>query len=297
MKRVLLRFLRDLALVPLTAFVVYQLVALLPLRPESEAKTEQLKSVTRQLEQDLGVGAPLGFLTPWERFFSGQSLDKNHSPSYDARFVLRKLGGSLRIGALALLLALLWGTLFASARLLLARHLSRHLIDVLPAIIFGVPAFVVAIAVVMFTGPCIDPATAMDYEPVAALVTSLGPGAFVGTILRDALTTEMARPYVVAAMARGRSRLGALVVHALPNALVVVLDALPPLATALLAGSFVAEKTFNLPYFGLTYVTAVLNKEILVVVIATTLFASLLVVVSAVTDVVKLLLNPKERTA
>ncbi len=43
--------------------------------------------------------------------------------------------------------------------------------------------------------------------------------------------------------------------------------------------------------------TRLVNEEILVVVIATTIFASLLVVVSALVDVVKVIVNPKERTA
>ncbi len=297
MKRIGLRLLRDLLLVPLTAFVVYQLVALLPLRPDSEAKTKQLSAVAKQLERDLGVGEPLGFLKPWQKFFAGEPLDKNHTPTYTASFVGRKLLGSLRIGGLALVLALLWGTLFASGRLFLARSGARHVVDLAPAIVFGVPSFVIAVIIVIGTGQCVDPADVARYEPIAALVVSIGPGAFIGTILRDALGTEMQKPYVTAAIARGRTRMGALVVHALPNAVVALLDALPPLATALLAGSFVAEKTFNLPYFGLTYVTAVQEKEILVVVIATTIFASLLVVVSALVDVVKVIVNPKERTA
>ena len=291
----LVRLARQLALIPLTAFAVWQLVALLPLGTDSEAKTAQLRSVHRQLREDLGVGRPLGFLAPWERFVTGQSLDQAHTPSVDAGFVLRKLAGSARIGGLALLLALLWGLAFAAARVLLPWRAVGPLLDLGPAVVFGVPAFVLAIAVVLVTGQCLDPAEAWAYEPAAALVASLGPGAFLGTLLRDALGTELARPYVTAALARGRGRLGALWRHALPNAALVLLDALPPLATALLAGSFVAEKTFNLPYFGLTYVTAVLNKEILLVVIATTLFATLLVLVSTAVELLRLALDPRAR--
>jgi ABC-type dipeptide/oligopeptide/nickel transport system permease component len=289
------RLARQLALLPLTAFAVYQLVALLPLGADSEAKSAQLRSVHLQLREDLGVGTPLGFLRPWERFVTGQSLDRAHTPTVDAGFVLRKLAGSLRIGGLALLLALLWGGAFAAARTLTPWPALGSLLDLGPAIVFGIPAFVLAIAVVLVTGQCLDPAEAWANEPAAALVASLGPGAFLGTLLRDALATELGRPYVTAARARGRSRVGALALHALPNALPVLLDALPPLATALLAGSFVAEKTFNLPYFGLTYVTAVLNKEILLVVIATTLFAGLLVLVSAVVELLKLAVDPRAR--
>ena len=193
MSALLARLARQLALVPLTAFVVYQLVALLPLGADSEAKTVQLRSVHRQLKEDLGVGTPLGFLRPWERFVTGQSLDQAHTPTVDAGFVLRKLAGSLRIGGLALLLALLWGGAFAAARTLAPWPALGAVLDLGPALVFGIPAFVLAIGVVLVTGQCLDPAEAWAYEPAAALVASIGPGAFLGTLLRDARLRTDAR--------------------------------------------------------------------------------------------------------
>ncbi|MFL5321990.1 MAG: peptide ABC transporter permease, partial [Myxococcaceae bacterium] len=73
------------------------------------------------------------------------------------------------------------------------------------------------------------------------------------------------------------------------------LDALPPVATALLAGSFAAERVFGLPYFGQLYVLAVLQKQLPVVVVATTLFAAVLVAVRLVVEVVRLVVDPRSR--
>jgi oligopeptide transport system permease protein len=68
-------------------------------------------------------------------------------------------------------------------------------------------------------------------------------------------------------------------------------------ATALLAGSFADERVFGLPYFGQLYVLAVLQKQVAVVVVATTVFASLLVAVGLVVELVRLLVDPRAREA
>jgi oligopeptide transport system permease protein len=66
-------------------------------------------------------------------------------------------------------------------------------------------------------------------------------------------------------------------------------------ATALLAGSFAAERVLGLPYFGQLYVAAVLQKQVAVVVVATTVFAALLVVVTLAVELVRLLVDPRAR--
>ena len=135
------------------------------------------------------------------------------------------------------------------------------------------------------------------FEPRVALVVGAWPGAFLGTILGDALRAERERPYHAMALAKGRSPIGALLVHALPNALPALLDALPPVATALLTGSFAAEKLFNVTYFGFLYVHAALERQGALVVVATTAFAALLVAVTLVARLARLAVDPKARDA
>jgi len=81
----------------------------------------------------------------------------------------------------------------------------------------------------------------------------------------------------------------------LPNLWPALLDSLPPLATALLGGSFAAERVLGLPYFGQLYVSAVLQKQLAVVVVATTVFAALLVAVSLLVELVRVVVDPRAR--
>ena len=292
MRRLAWKLLRDLAMVPLTAFVVYQLVAHLPVQRETEAKTAAIVSVEKQLAQDLGVGTPLGFLRPWQKLLAGERLGSD-ALAYDARDFRTALAGSAAMGALALLLALVQGALYAALRLRVRR--GAALVSALPALVYATPAFLLALlAAMVTTTPRFDPDW---YEALGAWVMSVGPAAFMGVVLHNALDGELGKTYVTAARARGASERALLWRHALPNALPALLDAVGPVATSLLAGSFVVERLFNLTHFGFLYVYAAQNLELGVVVVATTLFATVLVAVSAAVEVLRQLVDPQARRA
>lgn len=292
MRRTLLRGLWGLLLIPLTALLSWMLVAALPLRTEGEAKTETLRSLRVQLEEDLGLGQPLGFLRPWQKLAAGERLGHG-GRSYTGVEIGRALLGSLRIGAMGLLLALVTGVAYALLRAHHGRGRLASALSTLPPLIYATPGFVLALLVARTTGLAADDSEARLYEPIAALVLAIGPAAFIGVVLHGALLDELQRPYVLAARARGLSDGQALLRHALPNAFRAVLDALPPLATSLLAGSFVVEKLFHLTYFGYLYLDAAQHRQLALVVVATTCFAALLVTVSLVTDLLRALADPR----
>jgi oligopeptide transport system permease protein len=168
--------------------------------------------------------------------------------------------------------------------------------ELLPTLAYGTPVFLVALAVAIRTGISLGDDTAC-FESTVALVVGVWPGAFLGTLLGDALCAERERPYFTMALAKGRSPAAALLIHALPNAIPTVLDAFPQVATALLTGSFAAEKLFNVTYFGFLYVHAALERQGALVVVATTVFASLLVAVTLVARLVRLAVDPRARDA
>ena len=294
MRRIAFKLARDLALVPLTAFLTWQLVAHLPISRDTESKTAALVSVEKQLKEDLGLGSPAGFLRPWQKLAAGERIG-TEALAYDARDFARALWGSLRLGAAALLLALLQGALFAFVRLRFARGATGTVLGALPALVYATPTFLLALLVAMLaTTPRFHPDA---WEPLGAWVMSVGPSAFVGVVLYDALRAELVKPYVQAARARGASARRLLLRHALPNALPALLDAVGPLATSLLAGSFVVERLFNITHFGFLYVYAAQQLELGVVVVATTLFASLLVLVSVAVELLRLWVDPRARAA
>ncbi|MBN1209898.1 MAG: ABC transporter permease subunit [Myxococcaceae bacterium] len=292
MRQLLVRVGRQLVLVPIVALASYFLMASLPLTTEDDNKRQVSPELAASYRRDLGIGEPLGFLRPWQKLFRGERLGTS-AQGVTGDELLLKLSGSVGVGLVALALALSWAMAFA---LLKNRWRSGRLAvlgDAVPAVAFGTPVFIPA----LLLAPAVVERGNLLPELTAALVISVWPGVFLGTLLGDALETELARDYVRTAASKGLSPGVVLRRHVLPNVLPALLDAIGPVATALLAGSFAAERVFGLPYFGQLYVLAVLQKQVAVVVVATTVFASVLVVVGLGVEVVRLIVDPRAREA
>jgi oligopeptide transport system permease protein len=292
MSPALVRIGRQLVLVPIVALASYFLMAALPLTTEDDSKRQVSPEVLASYRKDLGLGQPLGFLRPWEKLFAGERLGTS-AQGVTGDELLLKLSGSVGVGLVALGLALGWALAFALLRSRWRRGRLSVLGDALPAVAFGTPVFIPA----LLLAPAVVERGHLLPELSAALVISVWPGIFLGTLVADALETELARDYVRTALSKGLSPRAVLWRHVLPNVLPALLDAVGPVATALLAGSFAAERVFGLPYFGQLYVLAVLQKQVAVVVVATTVFASLLVVVGLVVELVRLGVDPRAREA
>ncbi|MBX5481580.1 MAG: ABC transporter permease subunit [Myxococcaceae bacterium] len=290
MRAVALRALRQLAIVPIVAVASYFLMAALPLQIDDESKRALPADLVASYRKDLGLGEPLGVLRPWEKLFAGERLGTSAQGVTGAE-MLEKLAGSVGVGLMALALALVWAFAWALVRVLVVEPRSPGASDVVPAIAFGTPVFIPALLLV----PAVAEAGYLLPELAAALVISIWPGVFLGSLLADGLGDELRRDYVRTAKGKGLAAHEVLRRHVLPNVLPVLLDALGPVATALLAGSFAAERVLGLPYFGQLYVVAVLQKQLAVVVVATTLFASVLVVVTVAVELVRAFVDPRSR--
>ncbi len=288
----LVRIGRQLVLVPIVALASYFLMAALPLTTEDDSKRQVSPEVLASYRKDLGLGQPLGFLRPWQKLFAGERLGTS-AQGVTGDELLLKLSGSVGVGLVALGLALVWALAFALLRARWRRSRLSVLSDALPAVAFGTPVFIPA----LLLAPAVVERGHLLPELCAAFVISVWPGIFLGTLVADALETELARDYVRTARSKGLPPRVVLWRHVLPNVLPALLDAIGPVATALLAGSFAAERVFGLPYFGQLYVLAVLQKQVAVVVVATTVFASLLVAVGLVVELVRLGVDPKAREA
>jgi ABC-type dipeptide/oligopeptide/nickel transport system permease component/ABC-type transport system substrate-binding protein len=98
-----------------------------------------------------------------------------------------------------------------------------------------------------------------------ALALALPQAAVLTRVLRSELLTASAADYVRTARAKGRSRDGALLHHALPNALVPVLTILGLQFSFLLAGAVIIENVFFLPGLGRLVFQAVTQRDLMVV--------------------------------
>lgn len=129
--------------------------------------------------------------------------------------------------------------------------------------------------------------------PAAAL--SLQPAAEVGRQLRSSMIHELDQQYVLSARAKGLTSGKIIGKHALKNASVPVVTVLGFRTAQLLGGVAIIEQIFVLPGLGSLAVTAVQERDILViqgVVVFTTL---LVILVNFVVDLSYTYFNPRVR--
>lgn len=281
MRRPLLgRIGRPLLLIPGVALASYFLMALLPLQVQDEQKEQLPQELLSSYRKDLGIGEPLGFLRPWQKLAAGERLGTS-AEGVTGTEMMEKLRGSLIIGLLALLLSLVGAGLFAA--------IGTRVANVLFAVGLGTPTFLLALLLAPETAErgVVIPTLA------GAAVLAVWPTVFLGRLLARSLKSELAKDYVRAARAKGLTQREVLFRHVLPNLVPVLLDALAPVATALLGGSFAVERVLGLPYFGQLYVMAVLKRQVAVVVVATTVFAALLALVTSAVELGRATVDPR----
>lgn len=141
-----------------------------------------------------------------------------------------------------------------------------------------------------------------DPQSVSALAL---PAVTLGTALmailyrltRSSMESNLDRPYMRTARAKGLSPARALFGHALPNALLPVVSVGGLQLGALLTGTVITEKIFERPGLGSLFLQSYYARDIPVVQGCVLLMATIYVVVNAMTDGVYLLLDPRMRRA
>jgi oligopeptide transport system permease protein len=81
--------------------------------------------------------------------------------------------------------------------------------------------------------------------------------------------------------------------HALKNAFLPVLSFLGPAAAAILTGSFVIEKVFNIPGLGTHFVQSVINKDQMLILAVVLVYSSLIVLFNLLVDIAYAWFDPR----
>ncbi|MBR0648661.1 ABC transporter permease [Roseomonas terrae] len=129
--------------------------------------------------------------------------------------------------------------------------------------------------------------------PVLAL--TLHQLCFTALLVRSGVLTQMALPYVTAAMARGRSLGAARWHHALPNALLPMLTLTGVRFGNLIGGALVIEVAFALPGLGRLAVTAAIARDHPVVIGTVVLACAVAWTANLIVDLVMPMLDPRLR--
>jgi oligopeptide transport system permease protein len=301
-----LRFIarRLLETVPVLLIIVTATFFMIRFVPGGPFTAEKAVSpeVLRNLERAYRLDQPL-----WRQYTSylEQVLlhgDLGPSFKYPNRtvneIIAEKLPVSLELGGLALVIALGLGLplgILAAAR----RNTWLDYVSSSVAMLgVCVPTFVLGPLLVLLFAITLRWFNASGwYGPadrvLPALTLGLVYAAYIARLTRGGMLEILGQDYIRTARAKGVGELGIVLRHALRGGILPVVAFLGPATAGILTGSFVIETIFQIPGLGREFVNSAFSRDYTVILGTVVLYATMIVLLNLLVDIVQVWLNPR----
>ncbi len=241
------------------------------------------------------------------RYLSGL-LQGDLGPSFRYRdYTVNDLIGaafplSLKLGAMAMALALVLGISAGTAAALRQDSLLDRVVMAFSMTGISIPVFVVAPVLVLFLAvklqwlPAGWSSTTGASRLVLPVVTLALPQiAYIARLTRASMIDVLSREFIRTARAQGLGTMTVVRLHALKPAMLPVLSYLGPAIAAILTGSVVVEEIFGIPGLGQFFVRGALNRDYTLVLGIVVFYATLIVMLNLVVDILYGVVDPRVR--
>ncbi len=265
------------------------------LPPEIEARIAAAYDLDKPLPVQLG------------RYLAGV-LQGDFGPSYRYRdyTVGELIGGafpvSLRLGATAMLLALVAGAGAGVYAALRSNSLADRFVMSFAMTGISIPVFVIGPVLVLLLAVKLSwlPAGWSGSEsatrwilPVVSL--ALPQIAYIARLTRASMIDVLSSDFIRTARAQGLGTAAIIRYHALKPAMMPVLSYMGPAIAAILTGSVVVEEIFGIPGLGQFFVRGALNRDYTLVLGIVIFYATLVVALNLVVDILYGVIDPRIR--
>ncbi len=219
-------------------------------------------------------------------------------------FFESKFGYSMRLGLLALIMAVSVGIPLGVISALKQGTAIDSVITFITNIGISVPSFVTAFfAILVFAVWLGLTKVRQDYTQgdlgpwiMPAMVFGFGTMAAFTRLTRAQMIDVMRQDYVRTARAKGAGERLVVWKHMLRNALIPVITTLGPALAGLITGSIVMENVFSIPGVGVDFIRSIGNRDYSLI-MGTTLFYSVLIVMgNLMVDLLYGVADPRMRT-
>ena len=173
-------------------------------------------------------------------------------------------------------------------------------LSVVSLLIAAIPSFWMSIMMILLFSatlhllPSSGIGTPLHYV-MPILSMCIGNAAYYLRMTRSAMQDTLRQEYIKTARAKGASNARAIVVHALRNALMMVVTTMTLSFTSMMGGSMLTESIFGLPGVGSTILQAI-NMKAIPMIMASTIFVTLTLMIGLLlVDIVNALLDPRVR--
>jgi oligopeptide transport system permease protein len=257
--------------------------------------------ILRNLEAHYGLDKPL-----YRQYldYLGSLLRGDLGPSfkYPNRTVNEIIGDklpvSLELGAISLCIALVLGLTLGVTAAVKRNSALDYFCSSVAMIGICVPTFVLGPLLVLVFAIYLGWFNASGWYSgidrfLPAATLGLVYSAYVARLTRGGMLEVLNQDYIRTARAKGASELRVIFRHALRGGLLPVVSFLGPAIAGILTGSFVIETIFQIPGLGREFVNSAFNRDYTLVLGTVILYATLIVTLNLVVDVVQVWLNPK----
>lgn len=205
---------------------------------------------------------------------------------------------SAKVGGLALILAVCTGIPLGAVAAFNRGKFIDNLLVVLSTAGIAIPSFLSStILIYIFTTklkwlPSLGLKDAQSYiTPVVAL--ALYPTFYMARLMRSSMLDVMGQDYMRTAKAKGVTTFKAIFKHALRNAILPVITYLGPLLAALMTGSFIIEKIFNIPGLGSEFVSSITSRDYPMIMGTTIFLAVFIIIMNLFVDIAYAIVDPR----
>ena len=259
---------------------------------------------------DLGLSDPLPVqYVRWMRDIASGSLGRSFFRGDKvSELILHRGPISAEIGLMSVLISWLIGLPIGIVSAFRPNSLSDNVARTMSVLFLAIPGFWLGMLIVLaalfwfnYKAPLVvvqlwqDPWTNLQLVIGPALVLGLGQGAYIARMSRSCLLEVIREDYVRTARAKGLQEALVVMRHALPNALLPVVTLSGILMGFVLGGSVAVEQAFGVPGLGRALVTAIIERDIIVVQNLVLLYAAIFVVVNVFVDLSYAWLDPRIR--
>jgi oligopeptide transport system permease protein len=210
---------------------------------------------------------------------------------------------SATIGVLSMGLAIFLGTLLGAFAALRQNTSGDFTIMTFAMVGISIPPFVMGPILALVFGLYLglvptgglDPRYGMtpDRLILPVITLALPQIAIIARLMRASMIEVIRSNYIRTARAKGLSATAVILRHAMRSAVLPLVSYLGPASAAVLSGSLVIERVFQLPGIGRNFVEAALNRDYTVVMGVVIIYAALIILLNLLADLLYGVLNPK----
>ncbi|MCA1056742.1 ABC transporter permease [Rossellomorea aquimaris] len=290
-----------LLIIATATFFLMKLLPGSPLQNQERLSPEQQQIILDKY----GLNDPLP--VQYVNYMTGLAQgDLGLSFQYDNRPVTQIIGDRIGPSALLGFQAMVLGTFLGLLVGIIAAIKHNTFLDygstILAVLGISIPSFVFAALMQYYIG------VKLEWLPVAlwgeykhtilpTLALTVGVVATIARFMRTEMLEILNSDYILLAKAKGISKVGTVVKHAVRNAMIPIVTILGPMTVAVMTGSLVIERIFAVPGLGEQFVLSINTNDYTVIMGITLFFSALFIGVIFLVDILYGIIDPRIRIA